>query len=187
MKIHQVQKARKSPGSCCVCHRPIEIGAAYKWVQEYRGVKRSAHADCKFRSSHLATGRLSEVYAAQESAQDELADVERGDAEALRNCLETLRDEVQRLADEYQESADSIGEHFEGSEQHQELEDHASELEDWYSNLDDAVSELDEFDDEDPDREDPENETDEEREERRLVWFDERLERAETLLGECPL
>ena len=187
MRINHVKKSRKAQGNCVVCGEPIDAGSAYKYVQEYRGPKRSAHEDCSFRSSHTTSGRLAEVYAAQESAQDELHDMVKAtktgvvSIENLTAVLENLRDEVQRLGEEYQEAADAIGEHFDGSEQHQELEDAASELEDWASNIDDLISELGDG------PEDDDDETAEQRLQRRVEWVEEMNERTEIITTECPL
>lgn len=188
MRINQVKKCRKSPGTCVVCGKVIETGSAYKWVQEYRGAKRSAHSACPFRMSHTTSGRLAEVYAAQEGAQDALEDAKRrsptinASLEDCRDVLESLRDEVQSISEEYQEAADAIGENFDGSEQHQELEEKVSDLEQW---IDDIGNVIDESADDSFDEEDDERATD--RLIRRGHWLDERRDAADTVITECPL
>jgi hypothetical protein len=186
MRINTVKKSRKSPGSCCRCGRSIEKGEGYKWVQAYRGPKRCFCTGCELRASDTTTGRLSEVYAAQEAAYDAVAANRASDGtitrEALSDCLMTLRDEIQRIGEEYQEAADAVGEHFDGSEQHQELENAAGELDTWASQIDDAISELEEDFPEDDD-----GESAEEQAERFIEWHDDICNRSEEVINDCPL
>jgi len=180
MRVHVVNKSRKSPGKCNRCGRRIEAGEGYKWVQPYRGAKRCYCTSCQLRASDTTTGRLGEVYAAQEGAQDSLADWDGQNVDDLRSLLETLNEELERLRDEYQEAADNMAEHFEGSEPHTELESASEQLDDWASQVADCISELD---DEDEDEE----ATEEERVEQHAKWLEERREAAENVINDNPI
>jgi hypothetical protein len=180
MRINTVNKSRKSPGRCCRCGRTIEAGEGYKWVQAYRSAKRCFCLGCELRASDTTSGRLGEVYAAQEGAQDSLAEWDGQSIDDLRSLLETLQEELERIRDDYQEAADNMGEHFEGSEQHTELESASEQLDDWASQVADCISELD---DEDEDEEASE----EERVEQRTKWLEERREAAENVINDNPI
>ncbi len=183
MRINTVKKSRKSPGSCCRCGRVIEKGEGYRWVQAYRGAKRCFCNDCELRASDTTSGRLGEVYAAQEGAHDSLAAWDGETVEDLSTLLETLNEELERLRDEYQEAAEAIGEHFEGSDQHSELEEAADGLDGWCSQVDDLISELSEGFDEDEEDE----ETEDERTARRANWLEEKRDAVENVINDCPL
>ena len=84
--------------------------------------------ECAFRQSELTTSKMSEVYAAQEDASDEIP--EATCVEDLRAIAANYAERVREVAQEYADAADAMGGAGEEmQERADELENHADEVE----------------------------------------------------------
>lgn len=194
-KINTVKRAAKDQGPCIRCGTEVRKGDSYRWIKKQYSPKRVLcnNVTCSFRQSDMTGGRLGEVYAAQEAAQDTLdswdTEAEGADVSELHGALEELQSELERLADEYRESADNIREHFSESEKADECEEKADELDGWRDEIDNAISEIEEWTPEDPDSDDededptPRNAAGHDRTE----WAENALSTAQDAVNECPL
>lgn len=131
MKVYTVKKARKAQGNCEVCHKPIEPGMGYRFIEPRYGAMKKRHLECAaFRASDMTSGKMSGVYAAQEGVEDFLAEWDGLDRADLVAALEQAADEIEAVADEYEESAQNIEDGFGHSTmQSEELAEAARE--DW--------------------------------------------------------
>jgi predicted RNA-binding Zn-ribbon protein involved in translation (DUF1610 family) len=203
MRVNTVKKARKDQGTCPSCGKAIKAGDAYKWAKGRYTAKKIRCESCAFRQSDLTSSdKLSQVYAAQEGAEDAMAEWagEEGEAQAI---MENLAEAVREVANEYQESADNIHEHFSESEKADECEERSQELEQWADECEQVGEEAEfdaddiDFDEDDVDVEDCEN--DDERKERIEKAREEKVEEARTewkdnlesamsdAIGSCPV
>lgn len=190
-----VQHARKSPGSCQVCHTPIQVGDPYKWAKpRYRG-KVVVCSKCQITPSMVSSSKMTTIYEAQYSVSKEIA--EASDIDTIASSLESFAEEVRGVGQEYQESADNQREYFPDSSVADDNEEKAQQLDSWADELSDTAdtirsefsdvevlqSELDELDDT---KEDYASESD-----RLSDEIEDRLEearsRVEDAIGECPL
>lgn len=130
-RVTTVSAARKDQGSCSKCGDPIPKGAAYRHASPgFRGGKivRCMKPECSFRQSDLTTSKMATVYAAQESAEDDVNQAE--DADGLKAALEPLAEAAREVADEYREAAEAMGEAgYEMEEKADSLESYADEVE----------------------------------------------------------
>lgn len=144
-RVNTVAKARKAQGTCGKCGAEIGAGDGYRWIKFRHGGRRvrCLKPECRFRNSDLTQSKMSEVYAAQESAEDSIGDC--ASIEDLKALAEETADEIERVAEEYQESCDNIRDQFTDSTTADECEEKADGLQDWADNL---RSVLDDFSDE---------------------------------------
>jgi len=150
MKVNTVKKAQKDQGTCPACGKEIKAGDAYKWAKGRFTSKKIRCESCAFRQSDLTSSdKLSQVYAAQEAAEDAMAEWD-GDGEEAKSIMETLAEAIREVAQEYQESADSIHENFSESSTADECEEKANDLEQWADDCEQAGEEG-EFDEDDID------------------------------------
>jgi hypothetical protein len=149
MRVNHVKKARKDQGTCGKCGKAIKAGDAYKWAKGRFGPRMVRCDSCAFRQSDLTSSdKLSQVYAAQEAAENAMAEWDPDDANEAKQILETLAETIREVAEEYQQSADSIRDNFAESPTADECEEKANELESWVDECEDAASECEEFDEE---------------------------------------
>lgn len=178
-KVTTVKAARKPQGNCGRCGVEIGKGDAYIHASPgFRGPKliRCTKHECRFRQSDLCTSKLAAIYAAQESAEDNLAELSADDA--TKGTFEEILEEVAAAAEEvgaeYQEASDAWAD----GQGHEEWQEWASECESYANTLRQIGSNLEEAPDED----------DESEEGNALVlWFDEVLEQVEEAIGEFSL
>lgn len=151
-KVLTVAKARKSPGSCGRCNKPIEVGAAYIWWAFFRSSKRVRCMTCpRPRQSELSGNeKLSMCYSAGESIEDALNAFRKdGELEDLRSAVEGAAETVREAAEAYRESASNIEEGFQHStEKSDEMNEKADNLEGKADEIESAASSLEDFDEE---------------------------------------
>lgn len=138
---------------CGKCGEEIKVGDPYKWVKPksgpYGGSKRYRCQTCPvWRPSELtSSSALAEVYAAQETAEDAVAEWDREDADALRAILEDLAEGIRSGAQVYEESADNMESGF-GHEttQSEELREKAEMLNGSADEIEAKAEEIEDFD-----------------------------------------
>lgn len=130
-RVTTVNHARKDQGNCSKCGDPIKKGDGYRHASPgFRGSKivRCLKPECSFRGSDLTTSKLATVYAAQEAAEDDVAQAE--DADGLKAAMEAVAEAAREVADEYREAAEAMGEAgYENEERADTLESYADEVE----------------------------------------------------------
>lgn len=131
------------PRTCDHCHKPIEVGTPYKWIQPksgpYGGRRMNRHAACptwnvwdyssslSARTAQIAAGFWDAFDGGMESAEDVTA--------ALEDCAS----EIESLAEEKREGASNIEDGFgHPTSVSEELEDIATQLDDWAQEVRDA-------------------------------------------------
>lgn len=129
---------------CGRCGEALPKGGAYRWAKPGFRTRtrliRCTKPECSFRQSELTTSKLSEVYAAQEDALDEIEAAE--DVEGLESALTDAADRAREVAQEYRDAAEAMG------DAGAEMEERADELDSWADELE-AVQ----FDDPPPEEE----------------------------------
>lgn len=123
------------PYNCTYCHKPIEVGTPYKWIQPksgpYGGTRLNRHAGCPtwnvWDYSSSLSARLAQIAHDFWNAFEDCTTKE--DVEA---ALEETASEIESLAEEKRESASSIEDGF-GHPTYvsEELEETATSLDDW--------------------------------------------------------
>jgi hypothetical protein len=158
------------------------LGDSYRWIKFNRGptLIRCAKPECRFRQSDMTRGKMSGVYAAQETAQDTIADWDSDDVEDLKQALSDAASSIRDVAQEYQDSADNIEQAFTGGSQTaDDCKEKAGNLESWADELEQV--DFEEWDGEDG--EDAKNSSDQTREE----WRDDQRKAAEEAIDNCPV
>lgn len=172
-RIYNVEKARKDQGTCR-CGTAIKVGDPYKWTKNRFGPKLIRCGKCQFRPSELTQSKMSQVYAAQESISELLAEWD-GDLDALKSDIESCIDDIENVKSEYEDAAEAMGD---AGEQHRER---AEELESWIDDLREIDGELEEF----------EGERDEENNPKDAKAFEEWkagiVANVEDKFGNCPV
>lgn len=190
-RIKYTQRSQK-PAKCEKCHDELPKGSALKYFfvgfrSRYKHV-RCMKQECSPRTSELESSRMSEAYAAQETAEDALAAARDtpGDASDLDSIVQEFADALDELAGEYREADEQFG--GGGGTQSGERADE----------LENASSELGSFQAED--FEDPEEPCDEHEEagwqmecddcqeksdEAKTTWWAEQVDAAESALGDA--
>lgn len=189
-RVNYVKKARKAQGTCSGCGNKIEKGDEYKWIKFRYGGKRKRCGTCRFRPSDLTNSdKLSRVYAAQEAAEDAIADWDGQDHTDLQSALEEAASQIREVAEEYQESCDNIRDSFSESATADECEEKAQELESWADSLEDVDFEDWEAEEEDEDdkKDDKDDEPKDESGRTRDDWIEEQRSLASDAINECPL
>lgn len=107
-RITHVKSARKDAGECGSCHAKIAKGQGYYWLAFRFGGRRvrCEKPECRFRRSDTTQSKLSEVYAAQEDAEEALGKWDRKDHEALQEIVTSAGERVREVLDEYQSAAE---------------------------------------------------------------------------------
>lgn len=179
-RVTHVKKAMKDQGTCGACGEPIVASQAYKWAKPgFRGRKISRHEECRsFRPSELAgSPYISQLYAAQESIEDALAEWEptaEGEVDDLTAALEEAAGEAREVAEAYEAAAEAMGDAGESMR-----DEYAAPAEEWADALEGVdLPSLDEPE---------EGETEEEAQDRIDAWADEVRDAIETAAGELAL
>lgn len=149
-RVNEVAKARKSPGSCGKCSKPIKKGSAYRWWKfRFGGGKRIRCTACpRPRQSELTNSdKLSRCYAAGEAIQDAIdAFWKDGDIEGLRSAMEGAAQELEEVAEEYRDSASAVENGMNNRMPIcDELEEKADNLDGKAQEIEDAASSLEDF------------------------------------------
>lgn len=175
MRVHHVNKARKSPGSCGGCRKTIAKGEPYKHVKAYRGPKRIRCAECQFRPSDLTSSeKISRALGAQEDTQDRIREWRDGgsdDLEELRVILQEGAQEIRDVGEEYREASEAVRDSFPESPHADEMEEKADMLEEWADRIQEP--DLEEYDAEQHDDRDS--------------WREHQWSHADDALNDCPV
>jgi len=127
-RVTEQKKSRAgAERKCGRCGKVIEPGEQYlSWSFRYGGT----HFRCldhRPRPSELTQSKMAEVYAAIETAEDQLDGC--GDVEDIKNLIEEVAEAARSVADEYREAAEPFGGAGENADRADELEGYADELE----------------------------------------------------------
>lgn len=208
-RVHEIGRSNKSPGKCGRCNQTIPKGAGYRYAQpgfrSSRKLIRCMQPGCRFRPSELTTGKMSQVYAATESAEDMILGWDGEDAEDIKAAMTDCAEAVRAVSEEYAEAAEAMGSAGE------EMQEKADELGSWADDIDSAADNLPEKpgDDEDEElldkdekkekreheaeftgktpKEDDSEKTDKEKSEALDDWRNEVREEASEAVGNCPV
>ncbi len=165
------------------CGRKIEPKETYFTWKPYRSMRQFRCADHYPKRSEVATGLISEVYAAEESALEQIRSAEGVDD--IRTAVEEVAQAATDVAEQYREAAEPFGGGGEMAERADELEGWVSELE--YFDPDDVdveeIAEDEPLEDHEGDKEAQEEAIRARVEEKMQEARDE----AEELVGGCPL
>lgn len=171
------------------------LGDSYRWIKFRHGGKRirCMKSECRFRASDMTSSdKLSQLYGAQETAEDNALDWAAKDGvEALQDIRNELVEQVREVSEGYGESADNMEQAFpNGSSQIDEIREKADNLEQWASDLENL--DFDEWDG--PDLDDGEEEPKKDSEEVKNTdgqtpeeWADHERDKLLTEVGNCPL
>jgi hypothetical protein len=148
-RVHTITRCLK-PLTCGRCGETIKKGEGYRYAQPgFRNRHKSIRcmsAKCSFRASELTSSKMSQVYAAVENAEDEIASWDGEDAEDLAEVLRNAAEEIRTVSEEYGEAAEAM----QGAGE--EMQEKADELESWAGDIESAADDLPEQpEDEDPD------------------------------------
>lgn len=148
-RVNDIAKARKSPGACGRCSKPIKAGVGYLWWKFRFGGKRVRCKNCpRPRQSELTNSdKLSRCYAAGEAIQDAIdAFWKDGEIESLRSAMESAAEELQEVSEEYRDSASAVEDGMNNRMPIcDELEEKADNLDGKAQEIEDAASHLEDF------------------------------------------
>jgi hypothetical protein len=137
----QKKSTRGKDIRCGRCGAEIVPGEDYfKWSFRYGGTRTNCYRH-RPRPSELTQSKLSEVYAAVESAEDAL----KGEGLTVSDIQEAVgevAEVVEEVAGEYEEAAEPFNYQGEHQERADELRDWGSELEGFYPDESDDVQEV---------------------------------------------
>lgn len=151
----------QTPLRCEACGKPINIGDSYKWVaprahRAARGHKRNRHTTCPgWKASELTSSpHLASIYAAQETAETDLAGIDVSTPEDTTAAVERLCEIAEAFADGIMEASESYGESATNIEdgfghetyQSEELREKSEAIEGWAEEA--SQYDPDEFDEE---------------------------------------
>ena len=107
-RITHVKAARKAQGECGSCRAKIGKGQGYYWLAFRFGGRRvrCEKPECRFKRSDTTQSKLSDVYAAQEEAEEALGKWDRKNHEALQETVTSAGERVREVLDEYESAAD---------------------------------------------------------------------------------
>lgn len=115
-RVSTADKAQPLPNlTCDRCGKEIRPGDPYRWYavgfrSHFKRV-RCTDAKCTPRPSELESSQLSEAYAAQEAAEDELRALRDGDPEddasSVRSAIETAAEGIRECAQLYRDAAEA--------------------------------------------------------------------------------
>lgn len=134
--------------SSAKCDQPIKAGEEfYTWQHNHcpPTYRHKQHGGPK--QSELCTGKMSGVYAALETAQDDI-DAARGanDASGLSDILRSCASEVEQVKDEYEEARSNMPDHLQDCGTGAEMEEKAQALEEFCDTLENAANECEDWD-----------------------------------------
>lgn len=156
---------------CCQCSDPIIAGQKYyQWKFRGQEPTRQHQTHGAPRQSQLMLGRLSEVYAAIEGLEDDLAAARKSeDISELASAFETAAEEVERVRDEYQEGLDAMPDSLQSSSKGEESQEKIDALDTFADSISTAADDLGSVD------EDEDN------------WLENAIDAAESALSEFSL
>jgi len=130
-RVHSRTKRRGGKTyTCDKCREPIEPQQRYYTSSFRYGGTRTRHETCGYpRPSELTQSRLSEVYAAMETLQDN-ADTWETEEDA-QQAAQDAADVVREVVEAYTEAAEHFGGQGENQERAEQLESFADDLESW--------------------------------------------------------
>lgn len=134
MSVARVKTVTRSmkPYTCGKCGVELPKGSEYRWYKVgFRSRTRRIRcmsAQCTPRNSELDDSKMSGVWAALETAEDNI--VAASSIDDLKEALESAAEEIRDVATEYSDAADAMGDAgYEMQEKADALEEAASELE----------------------------------------------------------
>lgn len=171
----KVRQARAGKDyECGRCHNPIKKGDTYRWAKPgFRArVKkiRCMEPTCRFRRSELTTSNMGAAYAAQETAEDTIADAT--NLEDIKAAMSDVAEGFREVSEQYQEASDN----WAGGQGHDEWQEWADQLEEAAGTCEDWEPEEDVSHDEDVVAEDGAEEIDDVDEDVLQAWKDDALE-----------
>jgi hypothetical protein len=111
------------------------LGDSYRWIKFNRRPKRVVcmKPSCAFRRSDMTSSdKLSQLYAAVETAEDTISSWDGEDVSTLESAMEDLANEVREVAEGYGESADNMEQAFtSGSSLIDEIREKQESLNSW--------------------------------------------------------
>lgn len=167
--------------SCGACQEPIVAGEQYyEWSFRYGGTHRQHTTHGPIKQSQLTRSKMSEAYAAIESAEEYVASAESKDD--IESALQDCASEIDSVKGEYEESLENMGEGLSQGSTGQEIQEKVEALEAFKDELESFSPE--DFDQDEPEEpEEPKREacsTDEEFERLHEEWKAEHSEWATT-------
>lgn len=140
-RVHTIENNR-SVLECGRCRQVIAKGAGYRYAspgfRNRNKLIRCMAVACRFRQSELTSGKMSQVYAAMETAEDAIISWDGEDAEDVAAALRECADEVREVAQEYGDAAEAMNSAGEAmQEKADNLESFADEIEAAADNLPD--------------------------------------------------
>jgi chromosome segregation ATPase len=149
VRVTVVKKAQKEVGHCGKCRTAIHKGDGYQWIKFRRGGTRTRclKTECKFTRSDMTTSdKLSQLYAAQETAHHDLASAF-DSLDDVRTILDECGSVAESVAEEYRESAQNIEDGFgHATSTSEEIGEKADACDAWKSELEGALDSSEEFD-----------------------------------------
>lgn len=132
-RITNVNKAQKDQGPCGRCGEAVLRGQPYRHASpgfRARKLVRCMKPGCAFRPSDLTTSKMSEVYAAQEDAEDTISAATC--LEDIEQALEDAAGRAEEVAQEYRDAAEALGgAGEENAERADEIDSWVQELQGW--------------------------------------------------------
>lgn len=162
-KLNFVKKAQdsKEPRKCIRCGTKIKPGDSYWWFANRIGrssIRKNYCAKHRPRPSDMTTSdKLSQLYSAQESVEDEQNNRTDKDGvpisfddykSAMADALRSAADQARQVGGEYQESLDNMPEHLQESSG---ISERVEACIDWADALEAAADEVESFEYEAPD------------------------------------
>ncbi len=176
-KVVSVSRARKDQGKCGKCGKALPAGEPYAhFAVGFRGRKQVRCSDpaCYPRPSERESSLVADVYAAQESAEETLADA--GSLEGIKEALKAVSEACDEVSSSYEQNPT-----FDGNDDLQErvdtLNSASQEFADWEPEKDE------------PTEEDEESWTDlgDSFEEAYEIWLSDTKEDAKSIINETEL
>lgn len=130
------------PETCTACHKPIEVGTAYKWIQPksgpYGGRRMARHESCPGWQVWDYSNSLSAQLSRISYDFNEAIDTADG-ADDVQSALDSAAESIKEIAEQKREGASNIEEGFgHPTSQSEELEQMADDLEQWADDVSSA-------------------------------------------------
>ena len=124
---------------CRKCPEPIKAGEKYyEWKHRHSAPSRQHQTHGAPKQSELCTGKMSGVYAANESLEEAIASGDTGSlADALTSCAESVRE----VAQEYEDNRSNMPEGLQDGPVGSEMEEKANSLNEYADELENAAGE----------------------------------------------
>lgn len=155
---HISQGRSQNPMQCCKCTSQIVKGERYyQWaIKAQRGgtVYRQHESHGRPKQSQLTHSKMSDVYAAIESAEEAIASS--GCCSDVAEALRGAASDIESVRDDYQSSLDNMPEGLQQGDTGQQIEERVSNLDDFVQALNDAADECESMEEEPEEGEDGE-------------------------------